>query len=53
MVKALLEGRQTEEILHDVLALFRGVTPERAREDLGRVQTLLGRLLSPKDRYPI
>lgn len=53
MVKALLEGRPAEEILRDVLALFRGVTPERAREDLGQVQALMERLLSPEDRYPI
>lgn len=53
MAKALLQGSETEEIVGSVLSLFRGVTPETARQDLEQVRALVDRLFSPELRYPI
>jgi radical SAM protein with 4Fe4S-binding SPASM domain len=53
IAKAVLEGLEDRAIVERLTTAFRGVTAERAGEDVRQVRGIIANLESPEDNYPI
>ncbi len=53
IVKGLLDGKTTDAILADLIANFRGGSIEAMRADIAEVESLIKRITTPGDTYPV
>ncbi len=53
IVKDLLDGKNEDAVLQDLVANFRGASAEVMRADIAKVNALISQIITPGDTYPV